>query len=184
MQTNQPRACVSKHLLLVAFRLQEAMFLCPNHPRASSQRNSPYVTEPMGLFRPARPKAPCPAHPRASRWLSDKEKTCQCRRCGFYLWVWKIPWKRRWQRTAVFLPGKSHGWRSLAGYSPWDLRELDMMERLSGPNLPLHPPCLPGTTMTKSLLHAPTSPFCLLTSPPASPCGPEWSPVSVLRAFE
>ena len=34
-------------------------------------------------------------------------------------WVQKIPWRRKWQTTAVFLPGKSHGDRSLAGYSPW-----------------------------------------------------------------
>ena len=34
-------------------------------------------------------------------------------------WVRKIPWKRAWQPTPVFLPGTSHGQRSLAGYSPW-----------------------------------------------------------------
>ena len=38
-------------------------------------------------------------------------------------WVGKIPWKRKWQPTPVFLPGKSHGWRSLAGYSPWSYKE-------------------------------------------------------------
>ena len=39
----------------------------------------------------------------------------------------KIPWRRKWQSTPVFLPGESHGWRSL-GYSPWDHKELDMTE--------------------------------------------------------
>ena len=34
-------------------------------------------------------------------------------------WVGKIPWKRAWQPTPAFLPGESHGQRSLAGYSPW-----------------------------------------------------------------
>jgi len=34
-------------------------------------------------------------------------------------WVRKIPWRRKWQPTPVFLPAKSHGERSLAGYSPW-----------------------------------------------------------------
>ena len=51
-----------------------------------------------------------------------KESTCQCRRCkrhGFNLSVKKIPWRRKWQPTAVFLPGKSHVQRSLGGYSPW-----------------------------------------------------------------
>ena len=51
------------------------------------------------------------------RCLSDKEFAFQCRRCGFDPWVKKIPW-RKWQPTPVFLPGKSHEQRNLAGYSP------------------------------------------------------------------
>ena len=39
-----------------------------------------------------------------------------------------IPWRRKWQPTPVFLPGESHGQRSLAGYSPQGLKELDMTE--------------------------------------------------------
>ena len=40
------------------------------------------------------------------------------------------PWRRKWQPTLVFLPGKSHGWRSLVGYSPWGHKESeDMTER-------------------------------------------------------
>ena len=39
-------------------------------------------------------------------------------------------WRRKWQPTPVFLPGKSHGWRSLAGYSPWDHKESDTTEWL------------------------------------------------------
>ena len=39
-------------------------------------------------------------------------------------WVRKIPWRREWQPTPVFLPGKYHGWRSVAGRSPWGLRDL------------------------------------------------------------
>ena len=41
-------------------------------------------------------------------------------RCGFDPWVRKIPWRRAWQPTPVFLPGESHGQRSLVGYSPRD----------------------------------------------------------------
>ena len=48
-----------------------------------------------------------------------KQSTCQCRRCRFNPWIGKIPQRRKWQPTPVFLPGKSHGQRSLAGYSPW-----------------------------------------------------------------
>ena len=40
--------------------------------------------------------------------------------------VLKIPWKRSWQTTPVFLPGESHGQRSLVGYSPWSCKEWDM----------------------------------------------------------
>ena len=40
-------------------------------------------------------------------------------------------WGRKWQPTPVFLPGESHGQRSLAGYSPWGRKESDMTERLS-----------------------------------------------------
>ena len=38
--------------------------------------------------------------------------------------------RRKWQLTLVLLPGKSHGWRSLVGYSPWGHKESDMTERL------------------------------------------------------
>ena len=67
-------------------------------------------------------------------WLSGKESTCQCkrlRRLRFNLWVEKISWRRKWQPTSVFLPGKSHGQRSLAGYSPGDCKKSDTTERLS-----------------------------------------------------
>jgi len=52
---------------------------------------------------------------------SGKETACQCRRCksrGFDPWVRKIPWKRARHPTPIFLPGESHGHRSLVGYSP------------------------------------------------------------------
>ena len=52
---------------------------------------------------------------------SGKQLACQCRRhkrCGFNPWVGKIPWRKAWQPTAVFLPGESHGKRSLAGSGP------------------------------------------------------------------
>ena len=42
-----------------------------------------------------------------------------------------VPWRRKWQPTPVFLPGKSPGQRSLAGYSPWGGQESDMIEQLS-----------------------------------------------------
>ena len=53
------------------------------------------------------------------------------RRCSFDPWVRKIPWRRKWQPTPVFLPGKSYGQRSLEGYSPWGRKELDTTEQRS-----------------------------------------------------
>ena len=58
------------------------------------------------------------------RWLSGQESACQPRRLRFNPWVRKIPWRRKWQPTPVLLPGKSHGQRSLMGYSPWGCKRL------------------------------------------------------------
>ena len=65
---------------------------------------------------------------------SGKEPASQCRRlkrCGFDPWVRKIPWRRAWPPTPVFLTGASHGQRSLTGYSPWGPKELDTTEQLT-----------------------------------------------------
>ena len=62
---------------------------------------------------------------------SGKESSCQCRRhkgCGFDPWVRKIPWRRAWKLTPVFLPGESHGQRSLAGYHSLGYKESDTTE--------------------------------------------------------
>ena len=48
-----------------------------------------------------------------------KNLPAKCRRCRFNPWVGKVPWERKWQPTPIFLPGKSHGQKSLVGYSPW-----------------------------------------------------------------
>ena len=70
---------------------------------------------------------------------NGKESTCQgrrCKRCGFDPWVEK-GMRRAWQPTPVFLPGESHGQRSLAGYSPWGRKESDTSEWWSGSSNPL-----------------------------------------------
>ena len=66
-------------------------------------------------------------------WLSGKESAHQCRRHRLDPWLRKIPWKK-WQPTAVFLPGKSHGQRSLSGYSPWGHKGFDTAEWLNNNN--------------------------------------------------
>ena len=43
----------------------------------------------------------------------------------------RFPWRRKWQPTPIFLPGKSHGQRSLEGYNPWGLKELDTTWQLN-----------------------------------------------------
>ena len=90
----------------------------------------PYLTLPHS--------APCsltsyqlaPQLPEVTEVTSGKELACQCRshkRRGFDPWVGKIPWRRAWQPTPVFLPGESHGQRCRLAYSPW-CDESDMTE--------------------------------------------------------
>ena len=56
-------------------------------------------------------------------WLWWWRIHLQRRRPAFSPWVGKIPWRRKWQPTAIFLPEESHGQRSLVGYSPWGGKE-------------------------------------------------------------
>ena len=58
----------------------------------------------------------------------DKESASNAGDPGSIPGVRKIPWRRVWQPTTVFLPGESHGQRSLTGYSPWGHKESDMTE--------------------------------------------------------
>ena len=63
--------------------------------------------------------------------MVKKKPTCQCKRHkrrGFDPWVRKMPWRRAWQYTPVFLPGESHGQWSLVGYSPWGQKESEVTE--------------------------------------------------------
>ena len=60
---------------------------------------------------------------------SSKDPACQCwrhKRHWFHPWVMKIPWRRAWQPSPIFLPGEFHGQRSLAGYSPWGHKDSDV----------------------------------------------------------
>ena len=63
----------------------------------------------------------------ACRWLHCKRQ----RRCGFDPCIRRVPWRRKWLPTAVFLPKKSRGQRSLADYSLRGFKELDTTEWLS-----------------------------------------------------
>ena len=71
------------------------------------------------------------------RWLSGKEFACQCwrrRRRGFNSWVGKISWRRKCQRTPVFLPGEFHGQKILASYSLCSCKESDTTQQVNSNN--------------------------------------------------
>ena len=51
-------------------------------------------------------------------WFRWSRVCLQCRRPEFDPWVRKIPWRKKWQPTPIFLPGESYGQRNLADYSP------------------------------------------------------------------
>ena len=85
---------------------------------------------------------------------AGKESPCSAkrhRRCRFDPLVRKIPWRRKWQPTLVFLPGESHGWWSLMGYHLWNHKESDTTERLrTAQGSPLS---LPGCLQAGTSLH-------------------------------
>ena len=62
-----------------------------------------------------------------------------------------ILWRKAWQPTPVFLPGESHGQRSLVGYSPWGRKELDTTEQLTHKHNYLSRPCLQIHSHTEGL---------------------------------
>ena len=92
---------------------------------------SSLASPPPPFFSTHLPQPVCVPLYRLPWWLSSKEHACQCRdlkRLRFDPWVGKIPWRRAWRPTPVFLPGESHGQRSLVGYGPYCHKELDMIE--------------------------------------------------------
>ena len=57
----------------------------------------------------------------------SKEFACSAGDLGSIPGSGRFPWRRKWQSTPVFLPGKSHGRRSLAGYSPWGRKSCSQL---------------------------------------------------------
>ena len=91
---------------------------------------------PFGLLSPFPPSALCLDLHYPHRGASQvalvvknlSANAVRCKRLRFDPWVGKIPWRRKWQLTPVFLPGESHGQRSLVGYGPESGKELDVTE--------------------------------------------------------
>ena len=92
-------------------------------------------------------------------WLRWWRICLQWGRPRFDPWVSKIPWRRAWQPTPVFLPGEFHGHTSLAGYSPWGHKESDMTEQLSTAQ-PAHST---SKTYRRSVLFSPSPPCASLS---------------------
>ena len=78
---------------------------------------------------------PTSSHQKEHSWAGELVGSAsQCwrhKRHGFDPWVRKIPWRKAWHPTPVFLPGESHGQRSLAGCSPWGREESERLKQLS-----------------------------------------------------
>ena len=74
---------------------------------------------------------PLSSHSHSKYPSSSVVPACQCTRHGFHPWIRTIPWRRKWQPTPIFLPGKSHGQRSLAGNTPWGCKQQTMTQRWS-----------------------------------------------------
>ena len=64
--------------------------------------------------------------------ISSSRGSSQCRKCRFDPWVGKIPWRRKWRPTSVFMPGKSHRHSSLVGYSLWGHKEILLSTHTNG----------------------------------------------------
>ena len=90
-------------------------------------------------------------------WLSGKESTCQCKRCSrcrLDSWIRKIPWRRKWQSTPLFLSGKSQGQRRLEDYSPPGCKESGVTEQMSTSEIPPSVGQLSPCTATEPVLES------------------------------
>ena len=110
-------------------------------------------------------------------WPNVKESAWQGRRRGLDPWVGKIPWRRKWQHTPVFLPGKSHGQKNLVGYFHGSTKESDTTWRLNGDNIYIYflkkelGNCLRSSSGSLSFNHKPSPPaqgFCGTTFTPGT----------------
>ena len=110
--------CLMQESSVVALSMKSTKDVCTN--KVSGGHCGPNRTENGTL--PSRVTSLVPEGEELPKWLSSKEPACQYRRHGFDPWVGKISWKRKWQLSSVFLPGKCHGQKNLACYSPWGHR--------------------------------------------------------------
>ena len=111
---------ISFYTIILVFQIKKSLYWFSDNPPS---RALGWVS-----FLSRFPVSPLPI------WLTRWRSHLLCRRprrCRFDPWVGENPWRRKWQSTPVFLPGKFHGQRSLVGYTPWGHKEPDTTERLS-----------------------------------------------------
>ena len=135
---NRPYTSVLLNILQITLiHLEHILLPGESHGQSSLAGNSPWgckesdTAERLSIAQHLVTAKPHWGFPRGS---IGKEPACQCRRhkrYGFHPWVGKSHWSRKQQPTPIFLPGKFHGQRSLAGYNAWGLKELDTAEQLS-----------------------------------------------------
>ena len=113
--------------------------ICLGFPGSSAGKESACNVEDLGLT-PGSGNSPGDEQTTNSTTLGflgfpggsdSKASACNTGDPVFNPWAGKIPWRRKWQPTPVFLPGKSHGQRTLAGYSLPGHTELNMTEAIS-----------------------------------------------------
>ena len=130
--TEMQRSQEPRQDLKGTWRLSWPFKLRCSSPESYSQKNLSKQQQP--LFGSDLASHPCALE--CPWWLSGKESACQCRGCRrheFNPWVGKIPWRRKWHPAPVFLPGESHGQKSLAGYTVHEVTKV-------GHNLVTRPP--------------------------------------------
>ena len=108
------------------------------------------------------------------------ESACQCKRCKRYRfdpWVGKIPWRRAWQATPIFLPRQSHGEKSLVGYSPCQVENLAEASKHTHPEEEWTGGFAPFSLGLNSVL-----PVFYLLCTSLGPCQPLFLQLSILLA--
>ena len=79
--------------------------------------------------------------------------------CSLLSAAFRLSWRRKWQPTPVFLPGKSHGWRNPVGYSPWGHKESDFLLKPSSPHIWVRALAISPVWTTSFPIASPSSPI-------------------------
>ena len=134
--------------LLVKIAKSQDLLWGTQHPQRGGQPLSLFCASPIFIF----PYSPTSGLP----WqLTGREPACQFRRLRFNPWVGKIPCRRKWQPTPVFLTGKSYGQRSLMGYRPRDCKESDKLSNKTTTTFPPHSEIFLAIRLSVKKTHTP-----------------------------